>query len=135
MSRISTRFVAAAALAAAAVPALGAEFQIYTTPNFGGASIELRGETPDVAGLEHFHNQASSLIVNDRWEVCTEANYRGECVIVRPGRYATLGPPIYKRIGSIRPLAVKQAEEARNYAPPPVVHDEVRRDRRASPPR
>ena len=134
MTRIPSLIVAVAAFLA--VPAAAAEFQIYTAPGFGGASIELRGETPDVSGLGNFHDQAASLIVNDRWEVCTEANYRGECVIVAPGRYPSLNPPIRGRIGSIRPLAIKQAEDRRNYAPPPVAPPPIAREeiRREPPP-
>lgn len=132
MSRISLKAVlAAASLAFPALSAQAAEFQIYTAPGFGGASIELRGETPDVSGLGNFHDQAASLIVNDRWEVCTEANYRGDCVVVGPGRYPTLNAPIRGRIGSIRPLAVKQAEERRNNyaaAPVPAPREDLRRD-------
>jgi hypothetical protein len=121
MARHSIR-TSLAAIAFAAAPALAADFQIFTAPGFAGGEITLRGETPDVAGLGNFHEQASSLVVNDTWEVCTEANYRGECVIVRPGRYPALNAPINRRIGSIRPLGVKLAEERRSYAaaPPPV---------------
>ncbi len=123
--------VTAAFFALAAFPALAADFQIFTTPNFGGAEIQLRGETPDVAGLGSFHEQAASLVVNDRWEVCTEANYRGECVILAPGRYPTLNAPIRGRIGSIRPLGVKLAEERRSQAaapPAPVLREDIRRE-------
>jgi hypothetical protein len=130
MSRKPLHLIAAL-FAISALSAQAAEFQIFTTPGFGGASIELRGETPDVSGLGNFHDQAASLVVNDRWEVCTEANYRGDCVIVGPGRYPTLNAPIRGRIGSIRPLGVKLAEEYRNSiaaAPPPVLREEIRRE-------
>ena len=132
---VTARF-AAAILALTAGAARAADFQIFTAPGFGGAEITLRGETPDVAGLGSFHEQAASLMVNDRWEVCTEANYRGDCVIVGPGLYPTLNAPIRGRIGSIRPLAVKQAEERRNDpAPPPVAREEIRREPPPPPPR
>ena len=140
MSRIFVKAtLTVALLAITALAARAADFQIFTAPGFNGAEIQLRGETPDVAGLGTFHEQAASLVVNDRWEVCTEANYRGECVIVGPGRYPTLNAPIRGRIGSIRPLAVKQAEERRNYAaaapaPPPVVREEIRREPVPLPP-
>ena len=135
MNRFTSRFhLAAAAIAFLALPLHAATFQVFTSPNFGGASFEFRGETPDVAGIDQglYNRDASSLLVQDHWEVCTEANYGGQCVIVAPGRYPTLNSPIHRRIGSIRPMAVKQAEEAaRNYAaapPPPVVRGDIRRD-------
>jgi hypothetical protein len=138
MSRIQlTPRLGAALFALAALSAHAADFQIFTAPGFGGAEIQLRGETPDVAPLGTFHQQAASLVVNDTWEVCTEANYRGECVIVGPGRYPTLNAPIRGRIGSIRPLGVKLAEERRNYAaapPPPVLREEIRREPLPPPP-
>ena len=141
MNRFPSKFrLAAAAFALLALPLQAATLQVFTLPNFGGASFEFRGETPDVASIDQglYNRDASSLLVQDHWEVCTEANYGGQCVIVAPGRYPALNSPIHRRIGSIRPMAVKQAEEAaRNYAaapPPPVLREEIRREP-APPPR
>lgn len=141
MIRILQRFLAAATVVLAAFPASAADLQIFTAPNFGGTEITLLGETPDVAGFEqHFNSLAASLVVNDRWEVCTEANFAGDCVIIGPGRYPTLAAPIHRRIGSVRPLAVKQAEDARNRPPSiprtaPVPPPVARNDWREPPPR
>jgi hypothetical protein len=37
-----------------------------------------------------------------RWEICPEANFRGDCRILEPGRYTDLGA-LNRRVSSLRP--------------------------------
>ena len=46
-----------------------------------------------VANFERygFNDRASSVVVlRDRWEVCSDSGFVGRCVVLRPGRYASL---------------------------------------------
>lgn len=122
--------IAAAGLALCAATAAGAaDIQIFTAPHFTGAEITLRGETPDVSGLGSFHEQAASLVLNGRWEVCTQPEYRGDCVVLGPGRYPTLGAPIHHRIGSLRPLGAAIAEQQQLRREERIALEQSRRDR------
>lgn len=127
---LPSRIAAVALLAVGAVAGIarGADFQIYTHPHFTGAEITLKGETPDLSGLQHFHDQAASLVVTGRWQVCTEPGFRGECVVLGPGRYPTLGAPIYKRIASVRPMGAAVAEAERQRAQERSAYEEARRE-------
>lgn len=101
--------VAALALAAgAAGPALAAELQIWKQPNFSGERLTLRAETTNLAG-HGFLDQASSLVLDGAWELCTQPGFNGDCVTLGPGRYATLDPSLNHRVESVRPVAEPRA--------------------------
>lgn len=129
MKTLPLRARIAAGLALCAATAAGAaDIQIFTAPHFTGAEITLRGETPDVSGLGSFHEQAASLVLNGRWEVCTQPEYRGDCVVLGPGRYPTLAAPIHHRIGSLRPLGAVIAEQQQQRREERVALEESRRE-------
>ena len=59
-----------------------------------------------VTNFEHigFNDAAASMVIEGGyWEFCSDANFRGECRVFGPGRYARLEPPLYRSISSIRP--------------------------------
>jgi hypothetical protein len=97
-------------LASAAAPLAG-EATVYKQPNFSGAQLTLRGDTPNLAP-QGFHDQASSLVLAGTWEFCSQPNYRGDCMTLGPGRYATLDPKLNHRIESARLVAAKVADTA-----------------------
>ncbi len=73
------------------VAAAGANAVMYQYENFRGATFTATG---NVANLNRFgfNDAASSLIVNNApVEVCSGEGYRGKCVMLPPGRYASLG--------------------------------------------
>jgi len=128
---MKTRSIRAAILGfafCAATAATAADIQIFTAPHFTGAEITLRGETPDVSGLGSFHEQAASLVLNGRWEVRTQAEYRGDCVVLGHGRYPTLAAPLFYRIGSVRPLDAVIAEQQQQRREERVALEESRRE-------
>lgn len=91
--------LAALALAGAAQ---AAELTLYEHPNFIGAQATLRGWTPNVSRVG-FNDRTSSLVVDSgRWEVCTDADFRGSCVILTRGEYPTLDRRLNDRISSAR---------------------------------
>jgi len=69
-------------------PGVG-QVTLYEHPNFGGRTVTLdrRAER-----LEGFRNAASSAVVTGgSWELCERREFGGRCVVLRPGRYPSLG--------------------------------------------
>jgi hypothetical protein len=49
-----------------------------------------------------FNDRARSMIVNKgQWELCSDQNFGGDCVVVGPGRYDNLGG-LSNRLSSLR---------------------------------
>jgi uncharacterized protein YcfJ len=67
-----------------------------------------------------FNDKARSAVVDrGRWEACEDEQFRGRCVVLQPGSYASLGGMgMNKRISSVRP--VDQNRRYENVAPPPL---------------
>jgi hypothetical protein len=69
-----------------------AEVVLYEHSNFKGITYTVEGEraVPDMS-REGFANRASSAWVKSgRWQLCSDGNYNGHCVVLGPGRYANL---------------------------------------------
>ncbi len=58
----------------------------------------------------NFNDAASSVIVvGNPWEVCEDAEFRGRCVLLQPGKYASLGDiGLNDRISSVRMVSPPQ---------------------------
>lgn len=79
-----------------------AEIILYEHAEFGGGQLTLRGFTPSI-GNTGFNDRASSIVVTSgRWEVCTDADFKGRCVTLPPGEYPTLDDRLTNRISSAR---------------------------------
>jgi hypothetical protein len=77
------------------------EFIIYKQENFRGPSQTVKGEVNNLEG--GFAREGSSLIVRGgNWEVCTQDHFRGNCYVLGPGEYPTLGPGLGDRIVAVR---------------------------------
>lgn len=70
-----------------APPPRSPDVELYEHDDFQGRRFDVRGDLVDLQ--EHnFNDMVSSLIVNrGRWELCTDARYRGNCKSFGPGRY------------------------------------------------
>jgi len=98
-----------------------AQVVFYEHDDFGGRSFTVEGKTENFERAG-FNDRASSVVVyRERWEVCTDARFKGGCTILRPGRYSSLNAlGLNDRISSVRPVG-KDARVADNhYAPPPI---------------
>ena len=85
--------ILAAALVACAFTgaASAAELTLFENDNFNGRSFVVRDAVNNL-GNTGFNDRASSAIVRDgTWQLCDDANYRGRCISLRPGRYSSLG--------------------------------------------
>lgn len=73
-------------------------------------------------GRYGFNERASSVVVTgERWEVCDEPEFRGRCVVLRPGNYASLrSMNLNDRVSSARALGRDARIDDYRYAPAPV---------------
>jgi uncharacterized protein YcfJ len=77
-----------------------------------------------------FNDRASSVVVaRDQWEVCEDARFSGRCMVLRPGRYASLARMgLNDRISSARAVDENVRIEDDRYAPAPVANGYQRRN-------
>ena len=101
-TRGSAAMIACWGLFVACSAAQAAEITLYEDANFSGAQLTLRGYTPNIAATG-FNDRTSSLVVTSgRWELCTDADFKGTCTIVTPGEYPALQAGLNDRISSAR---------------------------------
>jgi hypothetical protein len=82
--------------------AYAGELTIFTQPNFNGGQLTLSGEARNL-DRSGFNDRAASVIVRSgRWEVCTDANFSGNCAVLAPGDYPALRGDLYRQISSAR---------------------------------
>ncbi|MGH6933322.1 MAG: CVNH domain-containing protein [Dongiaceae bacterium] len=91
MPTIPWRYLKRLILAAMAIGAAGAltpsgakaaDIELYSNSSFAGDVVGFIGDVPDLNAYG-FSNRASSIRVRrGAWQVCSEANYRGNCLIV-----------------------------------------------------
>ena len=76
-----------------------------------------------------FNDRASSVVVlGGRWEVCEDARFSGRCVVLRPGRYASLAAMgLNDRVSSVRTVSRETRIDNSRYAPAPVMERDFRR--------
>jgi beta/gamma crystallin len=112
------RALAVAGLAIATQAA--AQVTFYEHPGFRGQSVT--ADRP-VGNLERygFNNRASSAVVNgEPWEVCDGPGFSGRCVVLRPGRYDSLGSMgMNDSISSVRPMSARGPEPRHAPGPAP----------------
>ena len=106
--RISSTRDAGAPVAEAGAPA---QITFYENENFRGRSFTTDKQ---VGNFERFgfNDRASSAVVTgDRWEVCDDVRFGGNCAILRPGRYPSLSAMgMSDRISSTRDAGAPVAD-------------------------
>ena len=99
----------------------GAQVTFYEQERFQGRSFTTQTQ---VRNFERFgfNDRASSVVVqSSRWEVCDDARYNGNCVVLRPGRYSSLAAMgLNDRISSVRAIGTNARIDDDRYAPLPV---------------
>ena len=103
--------------AAFLAPFVSAQVTLYDQEGFHGHTFSANGPIFNLDKLG-FNDRASSIIV-DRgdWQVCEDSDFRGRCIVLRPGQYPSLGAMgMNKRISSLRRVA---GGPTYSYAPPP----------------
>jgi uncharacterized protein YcfJ len=68
-----------------------AEVTFYEREDFKGRSFNTEQQIENFKKVG-FNDRASSVVVDrDWWQVCEDAQFGGRCVLLRPGKYASLG--------------------------------------------
>jgi uncharacterized protein YcfJ len=95
-----------------------AQVTLYSQERFHGRAFSAN---QPIYNLDHtgFNDRASSVIVDrGTWEMCEDSDFRGRCIVLRPGQYPTLAAMGFgNRISSLR--RVSGGGRHYTYAPPP----------------
>nr|WP_314436597.1 beta/gamma crystallin-related protein [uncultured Brevundimonas sp.] len=75
---------------------------VYDNANFRGSSREFVDEDTNL-GRTPFNDRIVSIRVQGRWEVCTDANFRGRCRVIDRD-VSRLDGNFYRSISSLRPV-------------------------------
>ena len=114
--------VASIAVAASAA----AQVTLYDREGFGGRSfvVDHTIRSLDPTG---FNDRAESAVIQaGEWQLCSDADFRGQCSVLGPGEYRNLGRfGLNHNISSIRP--VRGDRYGYEGGPPPVAYDYSRR--------
>jgi uncharacterized protein YcfJ len=122
MQRHHFKFIRRAAIASAAMalalPAM-AQITFYRDSDYRGQVFKTSRPLQDFRSAG-FNDMASSVVVEGgRWEVCDNAGYGGNCVVLRPGNYPSLAAMgLNDRVSSTRPADARRAD-VRDAPPPP----------------
>ncbi|HUY01897.1 MAG TPA: beta/gamma crystallin-related protein [Rhodocyclaceae bacterium] len=109
--------VAGVAIATQAV----AQVTFYEREGFKGRSFTTEKQIGNFQRYG-FNDRASSVtVLGDRWEVCENARFSGQCAVLRPGRYPSLAAMgLNDRVSSARALSRNARIDGDRYAPAPV---------------
>ena len=107
------RHLAIGIIACVSATAAQAQIILYENNDFKGRSI--RG-TDVVKNLRNsgFNDKASSVkVLTGTWEICTDADFRGDCTVLEPGQYPSLSDfRLNDRVSSLRKVGDGQAAGA-----------------------
>lgn len=90
-----------------------AELVFFENDDFNGRSFVVNQPADDFVNFG-FNDRASSVRVrNGTWQVCSDANFRGQCATLTPGDYRSLAAfGLNDRISSARPVGGPVPEPA-----------------------
>ncbi len=115
LSPLKTALLCTAALLAHAGASAG-EMTLFKDSSFRGPAVSVRSDVDDLSRLG-FNDKTSSIIVRSgTWEVCQHAGYRGNCRLLRPGRYSSM-PGMNDAISSVREMG--RPGHGGGHRPPP----------------
>jgi uncharacterized protein YcfJ len=107
-----------------------AQVVFYENEGFQGRSFTTEKQVSDLQRYGFNDRASSAVVLRDRWEVCEDARFSGRCIVLRPGRYASLAAlGMNDRISSVRIVNSNTHVDDQRYAPAPVpVYDNYRRN-------
>jgi hypothetical protein len=85
------------------------QITLYEHDNFGGRVYRSGASVRNLTDVG-FNDRASSVVVrNGRWQVCSDAEFRGQCTTLDPGEYPSLrSVGLNDRLSSVRDLGPAQ---------------------------
>jgi uncharacterized protein YcfJ len=126
MNAVLKSALAVAGLAIATQAA--AQITFYERQGFEGRSFTTNKQIGNFQRVG-FNDRASSAVVrSDRWEICEDVQFRGRCVVLRPGQYPSLAAMgLNDRVSSVRIVRKNARIDDSRYSPAPVVAQDYRR--------
>jgi len=107
-----------------------ADMTLHEHDGFQGRSFTSQQRAPNLQRAGFNDRASSAIVVGQRWQVCEDVQFRGRCVVLRPGQYPSLeAMGLNDRVSSVRPLAANQYVAENEYAPMPIVAQDFRRGR------
>jgi len=107
MKRLLRHFVFG--VAAFAAGAAMADVTFFESENFGGRQFRINQPVANFADSRVNDRAQSAIVDGGAWEICVDAEFRGDCRIFVPGRYPNLGG-LGGRVSSARPFHEPRAE-------------------------
>ena len=106
------------------------EIVFYERGNFEGRSLTVVDPLEDFRRSGFNDNASSAMVIGQPWQLCDDFGFNGRCVVLRPGRYASLAAMgMDNRISSVRATRMEAlAPDNRNVQPPATVYDNRRRN-------
>ena len=101
MRTSSARLAPKAVRTANSLPRGGA-IVLYEFANLGGQQVTITEPVSNLQSLAMNDVATAVEVLSGQWELCTDANFSGQCMVLRPGRYQ-LDRSMRDRISSVRP--------------------------------
>ena len=98
-----------------------AQISFYENESFQGRSFTTERQVGNFERDGFYRRASSADVVGERWEICDGAEFSGRCVVLRPGRYASLASMgLNDRVTSVRAVSRDARVDDYRYAPAPV---------------
>ena len=118
MNAVLRNFLAVAGVVIAAQAA--AQVTFYEHDNFRGQSFSTQRQIGDFTRYGFNDRASSAEVTAGRWEVCDDSRFHGRCVVLREGRYPSLGAMgLNDRVSSVRMVNRNTRIDDQRYAPAP----------------
>lgn len=106
------------------VAALAAPIELYEQAQFQGMALGLDRANPNLADYG-FDNKTLSVVVRSgNWELCTDAQFRGSCLVLGPGQHATLPSGLQRSLSSVRPKDAGSTDQGSDANAAVVLYDD-----------
>ena len=123
--------IALAVAGLAAATHASATITFYEREGFQGRSFATAKQVGNFERIGFNDRASSAIVTGERWEVCDDARFAGNCTVLRPGQYGSLAAMgLNDRVSSVRIVQRQARVDDNRYAPAPVLaHDYRRRNR------
>lgn len=81
-----------------------AQITFYEGEGFRGHAFSVSQSVPDFERRGYNDRASSAVVESGQWQVCDDARFGGDCVILRRGSYESLGS-LSNRVSSVRPVS------------------------------
>src|SRR5690242_3296247 len=99
-SNVLRAALAAATLVSASAYAAG--LTLYTQPSCAGQQHAVRGDGDNLAASGMQDQASSARIDRGQWQLCTQPDFKGDCVTLGPGDYSRLDERVFHKVESAR---------------------------------